>query len=47
MYMHEMPQTFMRVNMQWLLLVGSLNLQVSFAKEPYKTDYILQKRLLI
>jgi len=25
-----------------LRLVGSLKLQVSFAKEPYKRDYILQ-----
>jgi len=31
-------------HMRWLRLVGSLNLQVSFAKEPYKRDYILQKR---
>jgi len=31
-------------NMGWLRLVGSLKLQVSFAKEPYKRDYILQKR---
>ena len=28
----------------WLRLVGSLILQVSFAKQPYKRDYILQKR---
>jgi len=28
-------------------LVGSLKLQVSFAKEPYKRDDILQKRLMI
>ena len=28
----------------WLQLVGSLKLYVSFAKEPYKRDYILQKR---
>jgi len=28
-------------------LVGSLNLQVSFAKEPYNRDYILQKRPII
>ena len=27
-----------------LRLVGSLKLYVSFAKEPYKRDYILQKR---
>jgi len=33
--------------MDWLRLVGSLKLQVSFAKEPYKRDDILQKRLLI
>ena len=31
----------------WLRLVGSLNLWVSFAKEPYKRDDILQKRLTI
>jgi len=31
----------------WLRLVGSLKLQVSFAKEPYKRDDILQKRLII
>jgi len=31
-------------DMGWLLLVGSLKLQVSFAKEPYKRDDILQKR---
>jgi len=29
--------------MGWLRLVGSLKLQVSFAKVPYKGDYILQK----
>ena len=33
--------------MGWLRLVGSLNLQVSFAKEPYKRDDILQKRPII
>jgi len=32
--------------MRWLRLVGSLKTQVSFAKEPYKRDYILQKRLI-
>jgi len=30
--------------MGWLMVVGSNKLQVSFAKEPYKRDYILQKR---
>jgi len=33
-----------RAYMGWLRLVGSLKLQVSFAREPYKRDYILQKR---
>jgi len=28
-------------------LVGSLKLYVSFAKEPYERDYILQKRPII
>jgi len=28
-------------------LVGSLKLQVSFAKEPYTRDYILQKRPIV
>jgi len=36
-----------RLSMGWLRLVGSLKLQVSFAKEPYKTDYILQKGPII
>ena len=31
----------------WLRLVGSLKLQVSFAEESYKRDYILQKRPMI
>ena len=31
-------------SMGWLRLEGSLKLYVSFAKEPYKRDYILQKR---
>jgi len=33
--------------MGWLRLVGSLKLYVSFAKEPYKWDYILQKKPII
>ena len=33
--------------MGWLWLVGSIKLQVSFAKEPYKRDDILQKRPII
>ena len=34
-------------HMGWLRLVGSFKLQVSFAKEPYKRDDILQKKHLI
>jgi len=33
--------------MGWLRSVGSLKLHVSFAKEPYKRDDILQKRPII
>jgi len=33
--------------MGWLCIVGSIKLWVSFAKEPYKRDYILQKRPII
>jgi len=33
--------------MGWLRLVGSLKLQVSFAKGPHKRDDILQKRPII
>ena len=33
-----------KLNMRWLRLVGSLQTYVSFAKEPYKRDHILQKR---
>ena len=33
--------------MGWLWLIGSLKLQVHFAKEPYKRDDILQKRRII
>ena len=35
------------IAMGWLWLVGSIKLQVSFAKEPYKRDDILQKRPII
>ena len=34
-------------HMGWLRSVGALKLQVSFAKEPYKRDYILQQRPII
>jgi len=33
--------------MGWLRLVGSLKFRSLFAKEPYKRDYILQKRPII
>jgi len=36
-----------RRTMGWLRLVGSLKLQISFAKEPYKRAYTLQKRPII
>jgi len=32
-----------KIHLGWLRLVGSINSQVSFAKEPYKRDNILQK----
>jgi len=34
-------------HMGWFRLVGSLKLRVSFAKETYKRDCILQKRPII
>ena len=34
-------------DMGWLRLVGSLRLYVSFAKEPYERDDILQRRPII
>ena len=34
-------------DMRRLRLVGSLKLNISFAKEPYTRDYILQNRLII
>ena len=45
-HMNESCQTY-----EWVVshiwIVGSFKLQVSFAKEPYKRDFILQKRRLI
>ena len=41
--MYDLIQTCMG----WLWLVGSVKLQVYFAKETYKRDYILQKRPII
>ena len=44
---HIIPQCHMSYHMGWLRLVGSLKLQVSFAKKPYKRDYNLQQRRII
>ena len=38
---------FARMLRRWLWLVGSIKLQVSFVKEPYKRDNNLQKRPII
>jgi len=35
------------LDMGWLRLVGSLKIYVSFAKEPYKRDFILQNTPII
>jgi len=44
---HIIPQCHMSHHMGWLRLVGSLKLQVSFAKHPYNRNYILQRRPMI
>ena len=41
------PNVPYTIAMGWLRLVGSLKLQVSFAKETYKRDYIMPKRTII
>ena len=48
-YMIKMDLTYETsvTGMGWLRLVGSLKLQVSFTKEPYKRDNVLQKRPII
>jgi len=55
-YIHTRVHTHARMNIRmhacidstgWLPLVGSLKLQVSCAKEPYKRDDILKKRPVI
>jgi len=38
------PEHESATGMGWLQLVGSIKLLGSFAKEPYRRDYILQKR---
>jgi len=45
--MWDMTHSHVWHDMGWLQLVGSFKLHVSFAKEPYKRDYILQKRPII
>jgi len=42
---HDVFHTYS--DMGWLQLVGSIKLYVSFAKEPYKRDAMLQKRPII
>jgi len=45
---HCIPSLFCwKCSILKVVLVGSLKLSVSFAKEPYKRDYILQKRPII
>ena len=44
---HDSFTCIHRYVMGWLRLVGSIRWQVCFAKEPYKRDYILQKRPMI
>jgi len=46
-YTYMCLQSTISPDMGWLRLVGSSKLQVSFAKEPYKRDYILQKKPVI
>ena len=49
-YFIQIPMSFRYLyyaDMGWLWLVGSMKLQVSFAKEPYKRDTVLQKRPII
>jgi len=46
-FQHIGTTTDQKINMGWLRLVGSFKLQISFAKEPYQRDDILQKRPMI
>jgi len=47
LYLCETATMLTTKRMGWLRLVGSLKLHVSFAKDHYKTDEILQKRPII
>jgi len=44
---HAQLLTVIAFRMGWLRLESSLRSYFFFAKEPYKSDYILQKRLII
>jgi len=44
---HRRCQNMRCSDIRWLWLVGSIKIQVSWAKEPYKRGYILQKRPII
>jgi len=44
---HILNIVLLPFTMGWLWVVGSIKLQVSFAKEPYRRDYIVQKRPII
>ena len=47
-YIHSFTHVYLLGTlMRWLRLVGSLKLYVSFAKEPYKIEDILQKKPII
>jgi len=46
-YIHIYIFMDLHAAMGWLQLVGSLKLQVSFAKEPYKRDDVLHKKPMI
>ena len=46
-YIYCIYMFVMDSRMGWLMLVGSIKLLVSFAKEPHKRDAILQKRPII
>ena len=43
----DIKSIYLRLGMGWLRLVGPFKLYVSFAKDPYKRDDILQKRPII
>ena len=47
MHTNTNPPRFFLILMGRLWLVGSIKLYVSFAKEPYKRDDILQKRPIV